>query len=129
MNPAMKWSGAILHWLIGAAMILSGVMKLVGPAPDEKTLELLKSSGLLEDMQLIAVGEIITAVLLILPWTSSLGVLLTSGFWGGAILFHLGPEGGSYLVQSVFLLLTWLGAFLRLPAMFSSFSPDLAKYV
>jgi hypothetical protein len=57
----------------------------------------------------------------VVPRTSSLGILVASGFWGGTICFHM-FRGELYLMQSAMLLLTWLGAYLRIPAMFSSFS-------
>lgn len=63
-------------------------------------------------------GEVIAALLLI-PRTSSLGLHLTSAFWGGAICMHL-AKSESFAVPSV-LLLTWVGAWLRVPGAFASF--------
>ena len=48
-------------------------------------------------------------------------VLLTSGFWGGAICLHL-SKGEPFVLQSVLLLLTWVGAYLRVPGTFASFA-------
>lgn len=117
--------GAILHYLIGGLLIFSGAMKLAGPAPAEVT-EMLTKAGIIDDLQLIAYGEMAAGLVLILPWTASLGVLLVSSFWGGTIVFHM-TQNDSYAFQSVLLLVTWIGAFLRMPEMFSSFSPSLAK--
>ena len=64
----------------------------------------------------------VSAILLLVPRTASLGVLLTSGFWGGAICLHMSKPGESFVLQSVFLLLTWLGAYLRVPGTFASFA-------
>jgi hypothetical protein len=47
-------------------------------------------------------------------------VLLVSGFYGGAICLHLSP-GEWYVVQSIFLATTWVGAWLRCPALLASF--------
>jgi hypothetical protein len=69
----------------------------------------------------IGAGEVATAILLLIPRTSSLGVLLASSFWGGAICLHM-SRGEPFVLQSALLLLTWVGAFLRVPGMFSSFS-------
>lgn len=115
-------AGLVIHGLLGALLIASGVGKLVAPpALDHKdTPQLVKTSGVGENFPLIGVGEAATGLLLLLPWTASLGVLLTSGFWGGAILFHL-ADRSPYAFQSGLLLLTWLGALLRMPEMFSSF--------
>jgi hypothetical protein len=117
--------GAVLHYLIAGLLIFSGAMKLAGPTPAEVT-EMLTKAGIIDDLQLIAYGEMAAGLVLILPWTASLGVLLVSSFWGGTIVFHM-TQNDSYAFQSVLLLVTWIGAFLRMPEMFSSFSPSLAK--
>ena len=100
-------------------MIFASSGKLLGSPPPE-VVELLRKAGLDGQLKLIGTGELITAILLIVPWTASLGVLLASAFWGGAICTHMGLHE-SYVFQSVLLALTWVGAFLRLPEMFSSF--------
>lgn len=62
----------------------------------------------------IAVIEMVSAVLFLLPFTRSLGLLLVSAFLGGAIATHL--QHGQPIVQPAFvLLLIWLGAWLRHP--------------
>jgi hypothetical protein len=78
--------------------------------------------GLGDKIVLIGAGELISAALLLLPWTKSLGALVTSGFWGGVICLHM-SHGESYAAGSVLLVTTWLGAFLRDPATFVSFFP------
>ena len=77
--------------------------------------------GLSVPIQVIGAGEVVSAILLLVPRTASLGILLTSGFWGGAICLHL-SKGEPFVVQSVFLLLTWVGAYLRVPGTFASFA-------
>jgi hypothetical protein len=72
-------------------------------------------------IQVIGAGELVSAILLLVPRTASLGVLLTSGFWGGAICLHL-SKGEPFVLQSVLLLLTWVGAYLRVPGTFASFA-------
>jgi len=125
MGKSTNWAwvaGLVIHGLLGALLVASGVGKLVAPPSLDhpETPQLVKTSGVGENFALIGAGEAATGLLLILPWTASLGVLLTSGFWGGAILFHL-ADRSSYAFQSGLLLLTWLGALLRMPEMFSSF--------
>lgn len=63
----------------------------------------------------------IAAVLLLVPLTSSLGLLMTSGFWGGVIYAHM-MQGNSYVPPSILLALTWLGGWLRDLLTFHSFS-------
>ena len=122
MSNSRNWfkiGGLVLHVLIAALMIFASLGKLTGTPPAE-VLESLRKAGLDEQLRLIGTGELVTAILLIVPWTASLGVLLASAFWGGAICTHMGLHT-SYVFQSVLLALTWVGAYLRLPEMFSSF--------
>jgi hypothetical protein len=125
MNEIWKWrkvAGLVLHILIAGLMILAGSVKVLGLVPPEA----LAKSGLGEHIWLIGAGELITAVLLLIPRTSSLGILLTSSFWGGAICAHM-IQGESYAFVAVLLVLSWLGAYLRNPATLSSFTGGPAR--
>jgi len=113
--------GLVLHVLIGGIMILSALMKFAGQLPEEVA-QSLQEIGLGDRIILIGAGELTSAVLLIVPRTLSLGVLLVSGFWGGAICVHL-AEGSNFAFQSALLILTWVGAWLRCPALLASFRP------
>jgi hypothetical protein len=119
MQKGFRIAGLVIHVLIAAFLIFSSSMKLLASSPE--MIEMMKKGGLDEQVKLIGTGELITAILLVVPWTASLGVLVASGFWGGTIVYHMGQHE-SYVVQAVFLVLTWVGAFLRLPSMFSSFA-------
>lgn len=120
----LRVAGLVLHILIGGLMIFASLGKVTGTPPAE-VLESLRKAGLEEQLRLIGYGELTTGILLIVPWTASLGVLLASAFWGGAICTHMGLHA-SYVFQSVLLALTWVGAFLRLPEMYSSFTRSLS---
>jgi len=78
----VKIIGLVLHILIGGLLLFAGSGKVFGFAPPE-VVEGLTKSGLGDEVKLIGIGEMVTAILLIIPWTSSLGILLISGFWGG----------------------------------------------
>jgi DoxX-like family len=120
MNASRNWktvAGWVLHGLVGGIMLLAGSAKVLGLFPPEQVAKL----GLGVPIQVIGAGELVSAVLLLVPRTASLGVLLTSGFWGGAICLHM-SKGESFALQSVFLLLTWAGAYLRVPGTFASFA-------
>ena len=120
MKTSRNWKmigGRVLHGLIAGMMILAGSAKVFGLFPPEEVAKL----GLSLPIQVIGAGELACAILLLIPRTSSLGLLLTSGFWGGAICLHM-SKGELFLLQSALLLLTWLGAYLRIPGTFSSFS-------
>jgi hypothetical protein len=110
-------AGLVLHVLIGGIMILAGSAKVLGLFPPEEVAKL----GLSVPIGVIGAGELATALLLLVPRTSSLGVLLASSFWVGAICMHM-ARGEFFVLQSVLLLMTWVGAYLRVPEMFSSFS-------
>jgi hypothetical protein len=112
-----KIAGLVLHILIGGLLIFTGLQKLLASSPPEA----LVKYGLGEQTRLIGMGAVLTAVLLLIPRTSSLGILLTSSFWGGAICIHL-AHGEPYLVQAVLLVLSWAGACLRNPATLASLS-------
>jgi hypothetical protein len=120
MKTTRSWkafAGLVLHGLVGVVMLLAGSAKVLGLFPPEQVEKL----GLGVPIQVIGAGEPVSAILLLVPRTASLGVLLTSGFWGGAICLHM-SKGEPLVLQSVFLLLTWVGAYLRVPGTFASFA-------
>jgi hypothetical protein len=113
-------AGLVLHILVGGLLIFTGSQKVFGLVPREA----LAKYGLDEQVRLIGVGAVLTGLLLLIPRTSSLGTLLTSSFWGGAICIHM-AHGEPYVFQAVLLVLSWGGAYLRNPATLSSFSGPL----
>jgi hypothetical protein len=117
-----RMGGLVLHVLIGGLMILPGVLKLAGMMPPEATQKM--PAGIGGHLKLIGAGELVTAILLIVPLTSSLGVHLASGFWGGVTCIQM-AQGEDFIVPPVFLLLTWLGAYLRNSSVLYSFSTRL----
>ena len=119
MKSTRNWKmvgGWVLHGLIAGVMILAGSAKVLGFFPPEEVAKL----GLGLPIQVIGIGELASAILLLIPRTSSLGLLLTSGFWGGAICLHM-SKAEPFVIQSVFLLVTWVGGYLRVPGAFGSF--------
>jgi hypothetical protein len=114
MKERQNWSkvvGVLVHCLIAASMIITGFQKVLGSVPPAA----LVMYGLGDEARVIGVGAIVTALLLVIPRTSSFGILLTSSFWGGAICIHM-AHGEPYLLQVAMLLLSWAGAYLRKPA-------------
>ena len=120
MSGVERWklaAGWVLHVVVAGMLIASGVVKLfIAPSV---VVEGLQRFGLGEQMQLIGAGEMTAALLMLIPRTSSLGVLLVSAFWGGVICIHM-AHAESYLFPSVMLVVTWVGAYFRSPAMFGS---------
>ena len=120
MKATRNWkttTGWVLHGLVGGVMLLAGSAKVLGLFPPE----MVEKFGLSVPIQVIGAGELVSAILLLVPRTASLGVLLTSGFWGGAFCLHM-SKGEPFVLPSVFLLLTWAGAYLRVPGTFASFA-------
>ena len=120
MKTTRHWrivGGWVLHGLVAGIMILAGSAKVFGLFPPEEVAKL----GLSLPIQVIGAGELASAILLLIPRTSSLGLLLTSGFWGGAICLHI-SKAEPFVMQSVFLLIVWVGGYLRVPGAFGSFS-------
>src|SRR5215468_3983150 len=125
MKASRNWkavAGWVLHGLVGGIMLLAGSAKVLGLFPADQVEKL----GLSVPIQVIGAGELVSAILLLVPRTASLGVLLTSGFWGGAICLHM-SKGEPFVLQSVFLILTWVGAYLRVPGSFASFGVSLTE--
>src|SRR6516165_2784330 len=98
-------AGLVSHILIGGLMILTGLQKILGSVPPEA----LVKYGLGEQARLIGAGALLTALLLLIPRTSSLGILWASSFWSGAICIHM-AHGERYLLQTTLLVLLWIGA-------------------
>jgi hypothetical protein len=114
MNPSDNWlkaTGYVLNALIAALLIFAGSGKAFGFAPPE-VVEKMSAFGLEDRVRLIGAGELVAALLLLIPRTSPLGVLLTSGFWGGVICIHMAYHE-DFIFPSILLALTWIGGFLR----------------
>jgi ABC-type Na+ efflux pump permease subunit len=62
----------------------------------------------------IAITEIVSALLFLVPLSRSAGLLLISAYLGGAIATHV-QHGQSFLQPAMILSLLWLGAWLRNP--------------
>jgi hypothetical protein len=66
---------------------------------------------------IIAVGEIVSALLFLVPRTKFFGTLLLSAYMGGAIILHMTGDI-SIMMPSVVLILVWVTAFIRRPQIF-----------
>lgn len=104
--------------LLTAIFLASATGKFVGL---EQMVTTFEKAGLEDERLMIGIGETISALLYLSPLTCSLGVLLLSAHMGGAIVVHMGL-GEPYIVQSIILLLVWVGYYLRRPEMLASFT-------
>lgn len=101
--------GFTIHGLVAFAMIGAAIMKALGKIEPSAELDAYTP--------VIVIGEMTSAILLLIPRTLSIGLLLTSSFWGGAIVVNMvAPEQGlEWLTPAVLLLMTWTGSALRDP--------------
>jgi len=112
-RTTLRRIGLALHAPVIGMMLFGGSGKAFGFAPPDVVKNLV-SHGLAGRMTLIGAGELVSVLLLLFPRTLSLGLLMTSAFWGGAICLHM-SHGESFAFQSALLATTWAGAFLRDP--------------
>src|SRR5258708_19610135 len=99
MSRARQIAGWVLTVLLTALFVASATMKLMKTA---QVVEMFEKWGLGNEVLLIGVGELTSAILFLIPRTHSLGVLLLSAYMGGAIVTHI-HHGESYVAQSIFL--------------------------
>ena len=106
--------------IIGTALIVVGGALLLGSASAKlahvpQVIAQMNSVGFSgEKLTLVAILELLSALLFLIPATRSAGLLLVSSFLGGAIATHL-QHGQSILPPSMMLIVLWLGAWLRHP--------------
>jgi hypothetical protein len=111
----MTTTGWVLHGLVAFVLIGSGSAKLL--KPPKPVIDNFTKWHLLDRLKMIGAGELVTGILLAVPRTSPLGILAASANWGGAITVHMAHDD-PYLPPAVFLLLVWVGAALKYPALF-----------
>ncbi len=111
-----KITGWIIAGLITALLLFSAMGKFMMPEMAEN----FTKWGLGDWRTIIAVGEIVSAILFLLPKTNIFGAFLLSSHMGGAILVHM-AHGEPFIVQSVILILIWVTAFVRNPELLAKF--------
>ena len=111
ISKTRKITAWIIAGLVTALFLFSAAGKLI-LHPEQ--MEQLK----LADWRIIiALGEIVSALLFLFPLTNRYGTLLLSSYMGGAIIIHM--TGGISIGMPVgILVLVWLVAFLRNPELY-----------
>ena len=114
MKKTRVYAGFAFHALVASVMIFSAMIKLLAPSEHGKPL--------------LGLAELANALLLLIPRTMSFGVLVTSAGWGAVIALclmkaesHVAPMHP--LVPTAFLIMTWVGGYLRDSRMLCSFTP------
>ena len=117
MSPApvstkSLWTGRILSALPVLMLLLSGVMKLVKPAP---VLEGFLHLGYSANLALpIGITELACTAIYVIPRSSVLGAILLTGYLGGATATHV-RVGEPFFGPVLLGVLVWGGLFLRDP--------------
>jgi uncharacterized membrane protein YphA (DoxX/SURF4 family) len=108
-----KWMvivGWVLTVLPAAMLIMSGTMKLMGGPELEKGME--HSGYPLAVAKPLAIVEIGSTLVYLIPQTAVLGAILLTGYMGGAIATHVRLEE-PFIIQTLIGVVVWLGIFLR----------------
>lgn len=107
ISKTRKIAGWIIAGLLTALYLFSASGKFLQP-------EQMEQMKLGDWRVIIALGEIGSALLFLLPRTNIYGTLLLSAYMGGAIILHM-TGGLSIVMPSVVLILVWVVGFLRNP--------------
>ena len=103
-------TGLVLMSLGGLALLGSATAKFAHVPKVVEELERLGFEG--GKLTLVAVFEILSGILFLVPATRSPGLLLVSAYLGGAIATHVQHDGPA-LAPAVLLLPIWAGFWLR----------------
>lgn len=106
---------SIAAWIISGLLTGLYLFSAYGKFAQPENMEQMKLS---DWAVIIPIGEIISALLFLIPKTNKLGTLLLSSYMGGAIILHM-TGGMSIAMPTVVLILVWVVAYLRNPEMFS----------
>lgn len=111
MSTEISKTNTIIAWVISglltALLLFSASGKLMHP-------EQMAQMKLGDWSIIIAIGEIVSALLFLVPKTNKLGTLLLSSYMGGAIIIHM-TGGTSILMPAIVLILVWITGFIRNP--------------
>ena len=117
-------AGSVLIFLPGLALGVSSIVKFAGVP---QVVHQMALAGFADGkLTLVAILEILSAILFLYPKTRSFGLLFLSAFLGGAICTHVQMgEFPKAAGPAVFLALAWAGTWLRHPEMLWSFRKEV----
>lgn len=111
-KPWTFWAGWLLTIPPVALLLFSASMKLSGSPEAAKGFEHLGWS--MDKALTLAVLEITSTLLFLIPQTAVLGAVLLTGYMGGAIATHL-RLGEPVIIQTAIGVVVWLALFVREP--------------
>jgi len=112
ISKSKKITAWVIAGLLAALFLFSASGKFLKP-------EQMDQMHLSNWRIIIATGEIISALLFLIPRTNIYGTFLLSAYMGGAIIIHM-TGGMSILLPSVVLILVWVVGYLRNPGLCNS---------
>ena len=107
ISKTRKIAGWVIAGLLLALFLFSASGKFMHP-------EQMNAMKLGDWRVIIAIGEIVSALLFLFPRTNVAGTILLSSYLGGAIILHM-TGGISIMMPSMVLILVWIGSLLRNP--------------
>lgn len=117
VSKTRVWTGYVLSAIPVLMLLFSGVMKLVKPPGFAEGMVAL---GWDEKSALtLAILEIGSTILYLIPRTAVLGVILLTGYFGGAVATHVRIGDPTFVAALALGILIWLGLYLREPRLHS----------
>ncbi len=111
-NSKLTWVGRVISWLAVLPFLPSVYFKL---HPTSEMLTQMGAMGVPQKiLPVLAVLEGLCVVVYLIPQTAVLGVVLFTGYLGGAIETHL-RAGQPVTIPLALALFLWLGLYLREP--------------
>ena len=110
MGKQRRIAGWILAISVAVMLVMTGIMKFI----DEDIRTNFIRYGIEDWRTIIAMGEIVSALLFLFPKTNTLGTFLLSSFFGGTILVHM-AHAEPFFLQTALLIITWVVFYLRHP--------------
>jgi hypothetical protein len=113
-TPAMLWSGRVISGLVVIVLLADSYLNLLALETMRATFE--ESQIPLSAAPILGIITLVCAILYAIPRTAMLGAILTTGFFGGAILTHLrlGDLGSPpQLISLAVGIFAWAGLWLR----------------
>jgi DoxX-like family len=111
-SKAMIWTGRVLSALVVPPLVMGAIMSILLPPDIEKNFQAMgwpTSAALV-----VAVLNLGSLALYLIPQTAVLGAILLSGYLGGAVATHLRiGETGKCWIPVAFGIVVWLGLYLR----------------
>ena len=109
----LKWIPSIL---VAVVIAFGATMKLAGAPP---LVEIYSKIGLLPYMKLLGASELILTGFFLYPRSMKIGLLLLTGYFGGAMAVDL-SHGSIFIFPAAILSIVWIGAYMRNHSLFVS---------